>query len=305
MQLSIIIVNFNTKNVTTNCIFSIYDKISKQISYEIILVDNNSTDGSVEFLSKTFPKIKVIVNQENLGFAKANNQGLKIAKGRNVLLLNSDTVLKTDLSQVLSFIDNKEEVGVIGCKVLNKDNSLQYSCFKQPNIFTELFFFCFNIIKTFPWDPVVYWKYMKFWNHNSVRFVDCVSGCFMLIKQSLIEQIGGLDEQFFMYYEDSEFCHRVRKMAKKKVVYFPNDIICHLHGKSGDKTRFITLKECFKSAVIYFNKRHGKMLGTFLMFISKFIWLTEMLLFCLFIFNKGVRKKLIMLRELIDIRVGI
>ena len=304
MDLSIIIVNYNTKKLTENCINSVI-RNSQNLSYEIILVDNASEDSSYEYLQELFPNLKIIANTENLGFAKANNQGIKEAKGKSILLLNSDTEFVEDcLSLLLKFLNNTTFAGIVGCKVLNTDQTLQESVYHFPTIWSELVFFTKVIIKNF-WDPITYFHKMKYWGHNVIREVDCVSGCFMLIKNEIFSKIGYLDEKFFMYYEDAEFCKRLKSNTNYKVFYHPGTKIVHLQGKSIKVISFETLKECLKSAIFYFTKVNGRKTGLAFLCLCKFIWLIEMLLFLPFIFINVFRKKLNMIGELVKIHAAI
>lgn len=295
-ELSIIIVSHNTKELLKNCINSVI-RNTQNIEYEIIVVDNASSDGSIEMLKKEFPRVSIITNRENLGFAKANNKGIKVAKGENILLLNSDTlILGNCLQKILKFAKSTSDAGVIGCKVLNADKTLQYSCYRAPNFLTELLFFTKGIIKGF-WDPFTLYKYMKYWDHNSIRKVDCVSGAFLFVKRQVLEKIGMLDENFFMYYEDAEFCRRVRKKTDFKVYYYPEAEITHLKGMSIDKYNYITLKSCYSSALKYIAQCYGETVGNIFNYLCRCIWRLEIFVFSLLKRNKKFRRKLYMLKE--------
>ncbi len=296
MQLSIIVVNFNTKELLINCLNSIYRNTSG-IEFEVIVVDNASSDESVDALSKKYPQVRVIANKENTGFATANNQGIKIARGKYVLLLNSDTIVLGDcLRKVCDFMEQASNAGVVGCKTLNTDRTLQYSCYHDPNFLTELLFFTKGIIKGF-WDPFTHYKYMKYWDHNATREVDCVSGCFLGIRKTVFDKIGLLDENFFMYYEDSEFCRRVKKETNFKVFYYPEAEIIHHKGMSINMDNFDTLQHCYQSARYYFRKCYGKMIEVFFNFSCKFVWRLEILVFSFLKGNKKFTRKLCMLKE--------
>jgi len=298
LDLSIIIVNYNTRIHLRNCLNSIVEN-TKGVDYEIILVDNASSDGSVAMLQQEFPFVRVIENTQNLGFAKANNLGIRVSQGEYILLLNSDTiVLDGCLAEVLRFAKENKDAGIIGCKVLNPDKTLQFSCYYQPNIFTELCFFTKTIIKDF-WDPIGYFKYMKYWDHNQIRKVDCVSGCFFWLKRELIEQVGLLDETFFMYYEDSEFCRRVRLNSNYKIYYYPEAKIIHLKGKSSEFNNLETLKYCYKSATYYLQKCFGEKIKKIFSNICNLIWELELIIFLALRFNTKCKKKATMLKSLL------
>jgi len=300
MDLSVIIVNYNTKYHLENCLESVV-KNADGLQYEVIVVDNASSDGSADMLKDKFTQIKLIQNTKNTGFAKANNQGIKIAKGRYVLLLNSDTiVIKGCFEKMVKFMDQNPKVGISGCKVLNNDLSLQLSVFHFPTMLTELLFFTKDIIKGF-WDPIKHWKYMKYWGHNSIREVDCVAGAFLFIKSQVFERVGMLDENIFMYYEDAEFCSRTKKETNFKVYFYPNTEIIHLKGVSSAMNSHSTLKHCYRSARYYLNKCYGKTTERVFDFSCKTIWYIGIVSFFILRFNEKARKKYHMLKELCKI----
>ena len=202
MKLSIILVSYNTRQLTENSLDSLCSYIDLK-NVEIIVVDNASSDNSVQMIREKFSFVKLIINGQNLGFSKANNIGINHSNGEHILLLNTDTVIIEDfVSPILKYLKDAADVGVLGSRVVSEDLSLQYTCWKKPNIFTGLSFFTIEIIKNV-FNPLSYWRYMKYWDHSSIREVDCISGCFMWIRREVIEALGGLDENIFMYYEDT------------------------------------------------------------------------------------------------------
>ena len=296
-ELSIVIVSYNTKNILRDCLSSVI-KNTRGLDYEIIVIDNASSDGSIEMLKKEFSSTRIIRNKENLGFAKANNQGIRIAKGDNILLLNSDTIVFDNcLYKISEFIKSRSDIGILGCKVLNRDKSLQYSCFHNPTLLTELVFFSKTIIKNF-WDPLSYFKHMRYWNHNSLKEVDCLSGCFFWVKKDVFEQVGLLDEDFFMYFEDFEFCRRMKKRSHYKIYYYPEAEIIHLGTMSADPDNYSMIKYCYESVVKYFHKCDGKIVARRFDLLCNFVWRLEMFVFFTLQSNKKFNKKLMMLREL-------
>ena len=299
MDLSVIIVNYNTKDLLKACLDSLINN-TNGIEYEVIVVDNSSSDGSGAMLKNEFPEVRIIFNRNNSGFAKANNQGIKAAKGDNILLLNSDTVISDNcLYKVWQFSREREGAGIIGCKVLNPDRSLQYSCYHKPNLLSEIVVFTKGIIKNF-WEPVTYYNKMKYWNHNQIRQVDCVSGCFFWIKKKIIDEIGLLDEGFFMFYEDAEFCLRLKLRSKCKVFYFPFAEIVHLKGGSGniESSDYSTIKYSYMSAQHFFDKCCGPASKQIFIIICRFIWRCESFLFFLLKFSKKCSEKLLLLNQL-------
>ncbi len=204
-ELSIIIVNLNNKDLILDCIDSI-QKEGSGIDLEIIVVDNGSTDGSVNALRKIqIPKskLKIIENKENLGYAKANNQGIKKAKGKYILLLNSDTLVKkTSLGKLLDFAEEKDDAGVVGPKLLNIDGSLQPSCFNFPTIK--------NAIKEYWFGKEgLFEKFAPAGDKPSE--VEAVVGAAFLIFPKALKKVGILDERYFAYFEDIDFCRHTLK----------------------------------------------------------------------------------------------
>lgn len=226
MDLSIIIVNWNTKELVADCVKSIIANTGN-ISFEIIVVDNGSEDRSVEALEMLkFNNLRIISNNKNLGFAKANNMGIKIAKGEYILLLNSDTEVKKGvIEKMVEFGKSRDDVGVVGAKLLNRDGSLQESVFNLPTLGRTIRQYWFGqkglLDKLSPKgkQPVE---------------VEAVVGAALLITPQAKEKVGGLSERYFMYFEDLDYCRRVRRVGLK-VFYLPGAEVFHYHGASGRK----------------------------------------------------------------------
>lgn len=208
MQLTIIIVSFNTKDLLRKAVKSIPTKPD----WEVIVVDNASTDGSVEMLKEEFPGVKLITNSENLGFAKANNQGIKTSSGKFVLLLNSDTQVKKDaLEQLVEFMQKNPQVGIASGQLLNPDGSIQPQGGYLPHLSNVAFWMLF--IDDIPAIGKYLWPYhitdrKKF---TKERRIGWVGGTAMMIKRVVLEKVGLLDEEIFMYAEDVEFCLRAQE----------------------------------------------------------------------------------------------
>ena len=231
MDLSIVIVNLNTKDLTVGCIRSI-EKEAKDIDFEVLLADNGSTDGSVE----AFKKIKeekfwekrftLISNETNTGYAKANNQGIKKAKGKYILLLNNDTVVhKNALQNLIKFANETPDAGVVGSRLLNIDGTLQMSCYHFPtitNAIKEYWFGQKGLFEKFApkvKDPVT---------------VDSVVGAAFLITPEAKKRVGILDERYFAYFEDIDYCRQTWKNGLK-VYYLSDSVITHYHGATFKK----------------------------------------------------------------------
>ena len=257
MDLSIIIVNYNVKEFLQNLIYSI-KKAASNISTEIIIVDNNSEDGSVEFIKEKFLPmggIKLVANKENLGFSKANNIGLSEAKGKYLLLLNPDAVVSEDtFTKMIDFFESNPQAGLAGCKILNPDGTLQLACRRSfPGPWTA---FCkvTGLSSLFPKSRLFARYNLTYLNENETYEVDAVSGSFMMLTRESYEKVGGLDEEFFMYGEDLDLCYRIQK-AGLKVFYVHSTQIIHYKGES---TRRSSLDETkyFYNAMHLFVKKH-------------------------------------------------
>lgn len=256
MDVSIIIVNWNTKDILRNCLDSIYTQAAKSVEFEVIVVDNASNDGSVQMVEKEFPQVLLNQNPENRGFAAANNQGVRVSKGRYVLLLNPDTiVLDNAIAKVVSFADMRKDIAVVGCRVLNIDHTLQPTCFMYPSILNMLLSSCY-LYKLFLKSHFFGRERMSWWDRSDVREVDVVTGCFMLVRREAIEQVGFMDERFFMYGEETDWCYRFKK-AGYKVVYMPFAEIIHLGGESTKQvaTRMMLLNK--GSKLLFLGKHKG------------------------------------------------
>lgn len=258
MDISIVIVSWNTCEILRNCIKSIYIN-TKDLKFEIIVVDNASSDGSVEMLKQEFPQVVLVENKENRGFAAANNQGLALAKGRYVLLLNSDTlVLDGTIQKTVKFADTLPEAAVVGCRVLNEDKTLQSSCFMFPSVL-NMFLWIAGLSKLFPRNRFFGRERMTWWDWGNVREVDVLTGCFMLIRQKALEQVGPMDEQFFMYFEETDWCYRFKR-AGWKVMFTPNGQIVHLGGVSSKQVKPQMVRQWRKSMLLYY-KKHKSLLA--------------------------------------------
>ena len=231
IELSIIIVNLNTKDLTVGCIRSI-EKEAGDLPFEVLLTDNGSNDGSVGALKKIIEekywknKFTLILNDINTGYAKANNQGIRKAKGKFILLLNNDTVVHKDaLQNLLTFVRKTPDAGVVGSRLLNIDGSLQMSCYHFPTIT--------NAVKE-------YWMgqkglFEKFAPKGDTPItVDSVVGAAFLITPEAKKRVGILDERYFAYFEDIDYCRQTWKNGLK-VYYLPGSVITHYHGATFKK----------------------------------------------------------------------
>jgi GT2 family glycosyltransferase len=260
MDVSVIIVSWNTKDILRKCLTSIYEQ-GGDTSFEVIVIDNASADGSAEMVRMNFPQVNLIENSENRGFAAANNQGIKIAKGRYILLLNSDTiVLDNAIGKALSFADANTDVGVLGCQVLENSQTaqtVQMTCFRFPDIL-NLLFSVLGLNRIFKYNRLFGREWMLWWPRDSQREVDVVTGSFMLVRRKAIDEIGLMDEDYFLYYEETDWCYRFTK-AGWKVLFWPGAQIIHWHG-GGNSSKQNALKmfvQFQKSLLLFFKKNYG------------------------------------------------
>jgi GT2 family glycosyltransferase len=258
VKLSIVILCWNDRKVIAECLRSIFST-TRSTDFEVIVSDNGSGDGSVEFIRSSFPTVHVIENGRNLRFAKANNVGIRAARGKYVLILNPDTIIHPNtLDKMVCIADQHPEVGAFGCRVLNSDGSYQVSARPFPSLRAEWIVALYlrvlgRLHKWFTSDAYCGWSGM------TERWVDWLTGCFILVPARLLKSLGGFDEQFFYYYEDMDLCRRIWQ-AGYSILYTPEASIIHLGGQS-TKTRFPPLAFLLDSQVtryLYHYKYSGR-----------------------------------------------
>jgi len=263
MDVSIIIVAWNVKQLLHDCLKSVYDQ-TRDIEFEVIYVDNASEDGSVEIVERDFSEVIIIENDENQGFIKANNQAIKIAEGRYVLLLNSDTIiLDNAISKTVEFADAHPEAAVVGCRVLNPDMTLQRTCvmYHSP---LNLFLSATYLYKLFPRNKFFGREAMTWWDFDDVREVETVSGCFSLVRTKAIEQVGLMDPIYFVYGDDPDWCYRFKKEGWK-IMFTSEPNIIHYGGQTTKHmAREFSLQCC--GSILIFIKKHK---GTFAFYLAR------------------------------------
>jgi len=254
MKLSVIIVNYNVKYFLEQCLYSVI-KANKGLGIEVFVVDNNSVDGSVKMVMDKFPEVIIIENKENLGFSKANNQAMLLAKGEYVLLLNPDTVVEDDtFTKVIQFMDSHPEAGGLGVKMIDgKGKFLPESKRGLPTP-TVAFYKVFGLSRLFPKSKIFAKYHLGYLDKDQVHSIDILAGAFMLIRKETLDKTGYLDETFFMYGEDIDLSYRILKAGYKNY-YFPETRIIHYKGESTKKSS-INYVLVFYNAMIIFAKKH-------------------------------------------------
>jgi len=253
MQLSVIIVSYNSMELLENCLFSV-QKAMQTIDGEIIIIDNNSNDGSKESLPSKFPGVKFIFNNENLGFAKACNQGSKISSGDFILFLNPDTVLsETCLTDCISFFKTHQDAGAVGVRMLDdKGKFLKESKRGLPSP-SASFYKLFGLTAIFPASKTIAKYYQGHLPENENNLVEVLSGAFIMIKRAVFEKVNGFDEAFFLYGEDIDLSLRISQLGYKNY-YLGKISITHLKG--GSTTYNKKYVQNFYGAMNLFVKKH-------------------------------------------------
>lgn len=257
-QVSIVIVNWNVKNELRNCLESIRKNISG-IAYEIIVVDNDSGDGSIEMVKKEYPDAILITNKQNLGYGRANNQGIRVAHGEFVLILNPDTiVLPGTVEKMLKFMEENPDVGACGPLILGNDYKPSHPVIYDPTVW-ELFGNDTFLRKLFPklCSPL-------YGQPNRIKRVPRLSGCFFLARLKALKMVGLFDERIFLFYEDADLFSQLRRNGWC-MYYLPEISILHLHSKSVSHFSLFQ-KEVFvrQGSLIYFRNRYGFIPSLFL-----------------------------------------
>lgn len=253
MDLSVVIVNYGTFELTKNTVNSILD-YSYPFSVEIIVVDNDSPDDSLSRLKQYFnDKVRFISSSENRGFAAGNNIALRQLDSKYVLLLNSDTIVwQNTLESIFNYMEDNPGVGACGCQVLLEDNSLDKACKRSfPNV-KNSFFRLFHIPTNSSDDNYN----LDDLDDDGVYEIDCLTGAFIFTRKEVLDEVGLLDETFFMYGEDIDFCYRIKK-AGWPIIYYGKEKITHFKGASSKRQRPKLIYEFYRAMYIYYKKHHA------------------------------------------------
>lgn len=254
LDLAIVIVNYNTAELLQKCLESVFCTNFDR-KFEVFVIDNNSTDNSVEMVQKKFPNVKLIKNEKNIGLAKANNKGIELSDSKYILFLNPDIIVrKYTLNKLIQFMENNPECGILGCKLLNPDGSLQLSCRTFPS-FSSIFFKRTFLRNFFPGKNIVQRYLMGDWDHLSTKEIDWLFGASLMVRRETINEVGGMDENYFLYFEDVDWCYRM-KLKKWKVYYYPGAEMIHHHQRESAKGLSNMALIHIKS-YLYFLRKHG------------------------------------------------
>lgn len=273
VDVSVIIVNWNTRQLLLDAVSSIYES-THAVSFEILVVDNYSSDGSPEAVGKAFPGVRLICNDDNHGFSKANNIGIRVSNGRYVCLVNSDTkTLDGCLDKMVHYMDLHPEVGVLGPKTLNGDMSLRKNCQRLPTLWNR-FCHAMYLHKIFPNVPFFENVFMIHFDHQSTIECQSLPGCYLMLRREAMDQVGLLDEAYFIYAEDKDWCKRFSD-ADWKIVFLHEAEAVHYAKRSSAAApvRFI-LEKC-KADFYYWKKHHS--------------WISNQIMYLIFLLHQIIR----------------
>lgn len=263
IDLSIIIISFNTKDLLRECLEAII-KEAKGISNEIIVVDNASKDGSADMVQTSFPSVCLVRNSTNLGFGAANNVGFKMARGKYIVLLNSDAFLHPGaLKKALLKVQSDPSIGMVGGRLVGRDGAWQPSARQFPSLLNE-FLHLFGLATKFPHSRF-FGKADNTWRRFDEPFeTDWVPGAFAIMPKKVLDEVGYFDENFFLYYEEVDLCKRI-KSAKYKIWYWPDIVVTHLGGESSKTVKTLSFFSIgsqltlwrYRSQLLYYRKHSG------------------------------------------------
>jgi len=257
MKLSIIIVSWNVREDLVRCLRSIEEN-QPRAEFEIIVVDNASSDGTIDNIKSNFPGVTIIANKENRGFATGNNQGIKKSRGQYLLFLNPDTIVHPlSLDVLMNFMDGNSKAGACGPKLLNEDGMTQPSTRRFPTFRGALYrHTAFRFLRIFrsEYEKLL----MKDFDYDREMDVDEVTGAALMVRRSVIDRVGCMDESFFMYYEEVDLCYRI-KQAGWRIVFVPEAVITHSGGRSASQISVMNHILMLTSLLTFFRKHRGKL----------------------------------------------
>ncbi|MFN3532200.1 MAG: glycosyltransferase family 2 protein [Candidatus Brocadia sp.] len=252
MKVSVILVNYNSAALLRQCLKSIYEQ-TKEIPFEVIVVDNASSDNSRQIVRSEFPAVQLIESSENLGFSRGNNLCASMAKGAYLLFLNTDTILfENSIKMLADFLDEHPEVGAVGPKILFENRCFQLSSGRLPNLLGEFF------------DKIVYFLARK-WStvmcpllerlHTATKAVGWLTGACLMVRQKAFVQVSGFDEKIFMYFEDKDLCKRINSSGWQ-IIYYPLTSIIHLLAGSSGNVDKQKINKFYRTSQLYYYHKH-------------------------------------------------
>jgi GT2 family glycosyltransferase len=255
IELSVVVVNYRSREVLIECLASL-DVDTGGIRRETFVVDNDPSDGTLDVLTKTFPRVRGVANPENVGFARAVNQGIAATTGEYVLLLNPDCfVERGTVAALMGYLRAHPRTAIVGPRLVGREGKLQYSARSFPDHFTLLFNRYSLLTRLFPRNPFSRRYLLSDWDHASVRPVDWVSGACMMVRRAAIAEVGPMDEAYFMFNEDVDWCRSMRQ-AGWEVVFVPEGVVRHDIGASRRKVAPKVIIERHRGMIHYFHKHH-------------------------------------------------
>ncbi|MDZ7392974.1 MAG: glycosyltransferase family 2 protein [candidate division KSB1 bacterium] len=254
IDLSVIIPNYNTRGLLEGCLRSIFATCAR-LHVEVVVVDNASTDGSAAMVQSRFPQVRLVQNSQNVGFARAVNHGLNLASGEFLLLLNSDTEVKPGaLEYCVEFLVRRPRAGAVGCRLVNPDGSLQPSC-ESFMSFAGIVWEAVFLDKLFPGSRLFGRMHLTYFTYDREEQVDYVKGAFLMTRRQTLEDVGLLDERFFFYGEEMDWCYRARRKGWE-VWFTPGATVVHYGGGSGDPVAPEIFVQLHKSRFLFYQKHH-------------------------------------------------
>lgn len=247
MKVSVIIVTYNSEETIRDCLKSV---LSNSEQTKVIVVDNNSSDKTLEVV-RQFPKVKIIQNKENFGFGKANNTGVKSSTGDYIFFLNPDCVVEKDaIEKLAGFLDKNNETAVVGPKLVNKDESLQKEISPFPTLVSEILVLL-RLHRVGIFKKIVYPNY----DYNKTQEVEHLMGSALMMRRSVFDKVGGFDENFFLWFEETDLLKRISEKGYK-IVYYPEAIVKHLVGQSTKQLHFLNKQTIWNKSLIYYFSKH-------------------------------------------------
>jgi hypothetical protein len=256
-KISIIIVSWNCKDYIDECLYSLKINNNNKENSEIIVIDNNSSDDSINLIQNKYPEVKLIKNTRNLGFSKANNQGIKQASGEYILLLNPDTkIFSNTIDELAQELMNNKKYGAVGPMIKGQDGKIQLTCARNyPSLLTELFWLS-TLSRRFPKNKIIGNYLMSYWDHESSREVACLSGACILVKAEILKNLKGFDEDYYMYGEDVDLCYRIKQQGSL-IFYNARSKIYHYGGASSEAIANKAVIYDRSSIQLFFRKHFG------------------------------------------------